>query len=90
MTPTPEELKRAVEVAERMRARDEDPEFVARSLLHLHHRSIHLEKVFKAAERYLHSGLAEHEHSELIRAIDLARRADLEESHQEDVPFGLD
>ena len=34
-----------------------------------------LEKVLKAAERYLHSGLAESEHSRLVLAIDEARRA---------------
>lgn len=88
--PSREQLTRALTTAEALRAQDRDPDFVAHSLLYSHYRMEVLERVRKAAERYLHSGLAEHEHSELVRAVEAARRAELASSHEELERFGLE
>jgi len=63
---------------------------VAHSLLYCQYRMELLDRVRQAAERYLHSGLAEHEHSDLVRAVEAARRAELESSHEEPQRFGLE
>lgn len=67
--PTEEELHIALNAAARMREHNEDPEFLAKSLLNLNYRCKHLETVLKAAELYLHSGMSTTEHQKLVRAI---------------------
>ena len=67
--PTEEELKKALAEASRMREQGEDPHFVAKSLLNTHYRFKYLERVLHAAEHYLHSGQAVHEHTQLVKAI---------------------
>jgi hypothetical protein len=74
--PSEEELKTALTEAARMREQGDDPLFLAKSLLNLNYRLKHLEHLRKAAEGYLHSGLAEHNHALLIRAIDACRQAE--------------
>jgi hypothetical protein len=81
--PTDEELKAALTEAARMREHGEDPHFMAKSLLNLHYRLGHLEHVLQAADRYLHSGLAEHNHAELVRAIEAYKRAESRGSPEE-------
>jgi hypothetical protein len=45
--------------------------------------------VLHAAEAYLHSGLAETEHTQLIRAIEQARAVDERGSYKEPAALGL-
>ncbi len=88
--PSREQLVRALAMAQTLRAQGQDPDFVAHALLYCQHRMEVLDKVRRAAERYLHSGMAEHEHSDLVRALAAARKADLAASHQEPERFGLE
>jgi len=68
--PTELELKDALEEAIRMREERDDPKFIAKALLNLNYRIGYLEKVKNAAERYVRFGLAEHEHTALLKALD--------------------
>ena len=67
--PTEDELKQALNEVSRMREQGDDPHFVAKSLLNIHYRFKLLENVLYAAEHYLHSGQAVHEHTVLVKAI---------------------
>lgn len=51
--PNPQELERALDKAKHMREFDQDPDFIARSLLNCHYQSIYLEQVLHAAEHYI-------------------------------------
>lgn len=82
--PTDEELKAALTEAARMREQGEDPHFLAKCLLNLNYRIKHLERVLGATERYLHSGLAEHNHAELVRTIEAYKRAEARGTYEED------
>jgi len=73
--PTVQELKQALEEAAKMREQDQDPHFLAKSLLNLHYRIGFLEKVMFAAELYLR-GEGGQEHAELKRAIEKAKKED--------------
>jgi hypothetical protein len=73
--PTEAELETALARAARMRERDEDEYFLAKSLLSHNYRLHMLQKVLEAAKHYLHSGLAPHEHAELVKAIAAAEKA---------------
>jgi len=88
--PTKQELIIALEEASKMKEQDQDPKFVAKALLNSHYREQYFEKVFHLAERYLLFGQDEHEHQELIKAIEYARS---EERHinkdDEAQTFGL-
>lgn len=68
-TPTNDELQMALDEAARMREHDEDPHFLAKSLLNIQYRFKHLEQVLHSVELYLHSGQSATEHSHLVRAI---------------------
>jgi len=73
--PTTEELQQALEQAVQMREHDDDPHFIAKSLLNLQYRIGFLEKVMRAAELYLR-GEGGHEHTVLLRAIEKAKQED--------------
>jgi len=88
--PNKEQFARALQVAEQLRDGNRDPDFVARALLYLQHRQHDLERVFHAAEHYLHSGLGEHEHTELVRAIEATRQSENRAIHIEPPEFGLE
>jgi len=74
-TPTTQEMEEALAEAARMREKDEDARHVAKALLSLNYRVHLLERVESAAKHFLHSGLAPHEHTELVKAIEAADRA---------------
>jgi hypothetical protein len=74
-TPTKRELERALAEAARMRERREDEHHVAKALLSHNYRLHILENVLDAVQHYLRSGLAPHEHSELLKAIAAAEQA---------------
>ena len=73
--PTADELQQALDEAVRMRENDEDPQFIAKSLLNLQYRMGFLEKVMHAAELYLR-GEGGREHTLLLRAIEKAKQED--------------
>ena len=73
--PTKDELQQALDEAARMREHDEDPQFIAKSLLNLHYRMGFLEKVMHAAELYLR-GEGAREHTLLLRAIEKVKQED--------------
>lgn len=81
--PTEEELTTALAEAARMREQGDDPQFMAKTLLNVHYRFKHLEKVLSAIEHYLHSGQAASEHSKLIRAINEYHNIDLRSSGED-------
>ncbi len=88
--PTDEELLAAVAAARRVLERGDDATGIARCLVWLHDRNLHLEQVYEAAERYLHSGLAEPEHARLLRALEATRDAERREAHRDaEDTFGL-
>jgi len=73
--PTSEELQQALNEAARMREQNQDPYFLAKSLLNLNYRLGFLEKVMHAAELYLR-GEGAQEHAALRRAIEKAKDED--------------
>ena len=87
--PTKEELETALQEARRMREEGEDTHHVAKALLNIHYRNDYLQNVLRAVEDYLHSGLAETEHTRLLKAIEKAREADDLSSHRERPSLGL-
>jgi len=87
--PTEEELEDALKEAQRMREQGEDPHCVAKALLNMNYQSGFLSDVLKAAENYLQSGMAEREHTLLIKAIEKARGVDDLGAHRERPTLGL-
>ena len=87
--PTEEELNRALEVAAKMRESGNDPDYIAKVLLNHHYRLGLLEAVYKAVEHYLHSGLAEREHTVLLKTLDKLRKAEDRDSGSEYTDIGL-
>ena len=88
-TPTEEELETALAQARRLRESGDDPHFIAKALLNCHYQMTFLQDVLHAAEGYLRSGLAEHEHTRLQLAIDRAREIADRGSHREQGTLGL-
>lgn len=87
--PTEEELEKALAEAGRMREAGEDTHFLAKALLNCHYQNSHLRDVLHAAEVYLRTGMAEHEHTRLLRAIEKAREADARSAKIERPQLGL-
>jgi hypothetical protein len=87
--PTKFELQQALKEATWMREKEQDPSHLAKCLLSHNYRIKFLENVMDCAKHYLHSGLAAHEHVELMKAIEAAEVAsrELEEGK---IDFGLD
>lgn len=74
--PTEAELQEALAEAGRMREQGEDPKHVAKALLNLNYRLQILEKLAKATEHFLKFGQGAQEHTELLRLLEVYRRAD--------------
>ncbi len=89
MKPSEAELKRAVFESRRMRAAADDPHALAKTVLYLQRRVESLEKVCRTADLYLHFGLPEQEHAELVRALEEAKRIEAEERGAEGGDLGL-
>lgn len=87
--PTQQELEQALEEAARMREHGEDPQHIAKALLNHNYRIRQLEKVLHAAEVYLHSGHGGHEHSQLLRAIETAKRSGTDTDLHDPLDYGL-
>jgi len=88
--PTDAELKTALRRAMIMKEQGDDPEFLAKSLLNHHYRIGFLLDVLFAADRYLNHGMADNEHTKLIRLIEKAKAAEDQVAKLEQYNFGLD
>ena len=66
---TDNELSQAIETAALLRESDNDQYFIAKTVLNLNYMVKQLEAVYKATERYLHSGMSLTEHQHLESAI---------------------
>ena len=69
MKPDDNELKTAMEEAERLRDIGEDSHFLSKSLLYLQQRNEELEKVLDHLEIFLQFGLPVEEHAKLTRLV---------------------
>jgi hypothetical protein len=87
--PSSEELKAALEEAERIRESGEDPYFIAKTLLYLQQRNNDLEKVMEHAERYIQFGLPVEEHTQLKLLLEEAKTRELRSKGQESEEMGL-
>ena len=87
--PSKEELDTALHEAVRMREQGDDPHHLAKVLLNHNYRIETLTKVLHAAELYLHSGQASNEHSQLVRAIDIAKKASVNSNDRSTLDYGL-
>ncbi len=74
--PTEEELRRALEAAGKMRELGKDPYHVAKALLNANYRLRLMEKVLKAADRFVAQGQSVQAHRDLVSAIREAKAAD--------------
>ncbi len=87
--PTDTGLAAALAEAQRLREAGEDSHNIAKALICLAHRSACLSGVREAAERYRHSGLAEHEHALLVKALDHAAAEETRERYGDRENLGL-
>jgi len=89
MKPTPEELRNALQKAERMRDQGDDPDFLAKTLLYLRRRDETLEKVLEHLELFLRFGLPVEEHVKLVRLVEEAQAQQRMERGEEVDNLGL-
>ena len=87
--PTEQELETAMAEAKRLRESGEDAHYLGKALLNCQYQHSRLLDVLNAAQRYFHSGMAEQEHTRLLRAIDKAREMDDRDAHREHETIGL-
>jgi hypothetical protein len=87
--PTREELHAALAEAEQAREREEDPHFLAKSLLYLYQRNEDLEKILAHLERYLEFGLPVEEHARLEKLLEAAKLRESLAIGEESGKFGL-
>ena len=87
--PTDQELKTALTEAVRLRESGEDTHFLGKALLNCHYQNSFLLEVLHAAQHYFHSGMAEAEHTRLLRAIDKARDTDNRSANRDQEMVGL-
>jgi len=85
-----DEVKEAIDFALMLRERGKDQHHVVKVLLDYHEQLGHLLKVFHATERFLHAGLAEHEHSVLLKTLEQVHRSEAHRAHADHTELGLD
>ncbi len=76
----PEIMDKIVRLAQAMRDRGKDKYHMAHALLYLHARNRLLEDLYRKVQRYLHSGMAEQELTELRKAVERLREADVKDA----------
>ena len=81
--PNSDDIHRAVEAARARAGGEPDEASLARCFLYLHDRNLQLEKVYEQIEKYLNSGMAEHEHAQLLVTLEHAREADHRWVHED-------
>ncbi len=87
--PSDQELETALAEAKHLRESGQDSHFIGKALLNCHYRQTYLLQVLHAAERYLHSGMADTEHTRLLLAIEKVREVDDRDTHREQETLGL-
>jgi hypothetical protein len=87
MKPSEDELRTALDEAERVRDANEDSRYLGKCLLYLNQRNMELEQVLDHVEKYLKFGLPVEEHSALVRLVDEIRERT--EKSDDSKGFGL-
>ncbi|MDH5388105.1 MAG: hypothetical protein OEY06_06625 [Gammaproteobacteria bacterium] len=87
--PSDEEINTALKMAIQMREKEMDPFFLAKTLLSHNYRIGYLEKVLKAADRYLSMGMAERQRTELVKLIEKTKDAEFHTAQKEQENMGL-
>lgn len=88
--PTDSELKTAIRAAIEMKEHDNDPQFIAKSLLNLQFRMRFYEELLKLADLYMNHGQAEHDHMLLLRHIEKLKEIELRAAKLDIEDFGLE
>ena len=88
--PSKLELDIALKTAVEMKEQDNDPDYLAKTLLNHHYRLRYLEEVLQAADRYMNHGMAEHESMHLLRSIEKAKEAEYKTAGEKHDDFGLE
>ena len=88
--PSDAELKTALRRAMIMKEKGQDDEFLAKSLLNHHYRLPFLLDVLFTADLYLNHGMADRDHTNLLRLIEKAKTAEEQTAKIEHYDFGLD
>ncbi len=88
--PTDTELKHALKTAIEMKELGKDPDFLAKALLNHNYRLKYLTELLKIADRYLNHGMADHERTLLLSAINKANAAEDRTAGFERGDFGLE
>ncbi len=88
--PTDAELATAIRAAIEMKEHDDDPHFIARSLLNLQFRMRFYEELLKLADLYLNHGQSESDHMQLLRHINKLKEIELRSAKMDIEDFGLD
>ncbi len=87
--PSPDEYDIALRTAEVLHVEARDPRHLGKTLLYLDQRSNLLERVLELADRFLLSGQEVQVHSQLLKAIHAAKRAEEHATGRARVPFAL-
>ena len=89
MKPTDLELAAAIAEAESIRASEEEPSALAKSLLYLYRRNALLERLLEHVDRYLKFGMPDEEHARLLRLLEEVEAFEHHETGNEEKRFGL-
>jgi len=88
--PTELELKVALQTAVKMKEKNDDENYLAKSLLNHHYRIGYLVEVLKIADRFMNHGMAEQERMHLLRTIEKAKDLEYRLGSEEHEDFGLE
>jgi len=81
--PSKNELLMALDQAKYLRESGQDAHYLGKALMNCNFQMGYLLDVFHAVERYLHSGMSETEHRNLLKAVEKARQVDDYSWHHE-------
>lgn len=86
------ELKTALNACAKMKEHNDDPLYIAKSLLNLNYRIRYYEELLIIADRYMNHGQAEHEHehAKLLRCIEEIKEVENKTSNEDINDFGLE
>ena len=87
--PNDDEWALAVATAEALHVEVRDRRYLGKTLLYLEQRNAFLERVYELADRFLLTGQDVQVHSQLLKAIHAAKRAEEHATGQARVPFPL-
>lgn len=88
--PTDDELNTAIHMAKQMKEKGTDSFFIAKVLLSHNYRIQYLEKVFKAADHYLNTGMSDRERIHLLKIIEKTKKTEAHTAQQKPDRFGLE